>query len=187
MRLIVFTLCVLFAAGAAATAASSPLEGGSGARSSLTVSVGAFEATGGSQRVPEAGLRLRRSTRGWLHLIGGGMVTSAGAAHVFLGLSIDVPVGRRVIFRGSFAPGYYLMGSGEKDLGHPIEFRSGLEVAVPLGGQRSIGIEFYHISNGGLGPSNPGAEGLSLTLTLPFGRRPGEAPRPAAAAPAATR
>lgn len=115
------------------------------------------------------GLRLRRGGTGRLQPFAGGMVTSAGAVNAYLGLSARVQAGGGVGFRFSFAPGYYAKG-GAKDLGYPIEFRSALEVAVGLGGQRSIGIEYAHLSNGGLAQRNPGEESLVVILALPVGR-----------------
>ena len=163
-------LCGLLTAVAGANAAESlPAEGASWDRSALVLSIGAFDAADESQQAFEAGVQYRRPTGGWFHPIAGGMATSAGGVYAFLGLSIDVPVGRRVILRGSFAPGYYSQGSAGKDLGSPIEFRSALEVSVSLGGQRSLGIEYYHLSNAGLGSINPGQESLVLTLALPVG------------------
>lgn len=170
MRLAVLTLCGLLTATAGAPAvAPFPAEGASRGRSALVVSIGAFGAADEGHRVMEGGLRYRGPAKGWLHPIAGGMATSAGGVYVFLGLSIDVPVGRRVILRGSFAPGYYPKGSAGKDLGYPIEFRSALEVSLPLGGQRFIGVEYSHMANAGLGSINPGLESLVVTLTLPVG------------------
>lgn len=167
MRLPVLVLAWLGAA-AVRSAAAPPPPDDSPARAALVLAIGAFDA-GEDQQVAELGLRLRRCGKGWLQPLAGGMATSAGAVNAFLGLSAGVRAGRHVDLRFSFAPGYYAKGGG-KDLGHAIEFRSAIGVAVGLGGRRSIGIEYAHLSNGGLGRRNPGEESLVLTLALPLGR-----------------
>jgi hypothetical protein len=74
-----------------------------------------------------------------------------------------------VVLRPSFAPGYYNMGSG-KDLGSALEFRSGLEVGFCFSNGTRLGVEFNHISNGGLADHNPGANSLMLMVTIPTGK-----------------
>jgi lipid A 3-O-deacylase len=134
----------------------------------IVASVGTFD-VGGIGEVAGGGLRYRRPAWAWIHFTAGGTATSAGSRYAFAGLSLDVPVGRRLILRGSFAPGYYSPGRFGKDLGHSLEFRSAVELSVPLGGRRSIGIEYSHVSNAGLGSINPGQESLVVTLALPVG------------------
>ena len=136
------------------------------------VSLGAFDAEHAGQRVTEAGVqyRLRWKSR-VLRPVVGAMGTSAGAVNVFAGLSVEASAGRRLGFRGSFAPGYYTPGRAGKDLGYALEFRSGFEVAVALNGGWRAGIEYYHLSNAGLGRINPGQESFVLTLAVPVGRR----------------
>ena len=96
------------------------------------------------------------------------MATSDGAFHLFVGFSIDVPIGKGPLVRGSFAPGYFNRGHG-KDLGYPLEFRSSVEIGWRFDGGWSLGIEWYHLSNARLGDINPGDASLLLTLTLPIG------------------
>jgi hypothetical protein len=57
--------------------------------------------------------------------------------------------------------GWYEAGDG-KDLGGPVEFRSGLEVSRRVGGRSWIGLSFHHLSNSGIYSPNPGAESLLL-------------------------
>ncbi len=180
MRLSAFALGGLLVVVAGVAAAEVPLpEGLSGDRSGLTTAIGAFDATERGQRAFELGVAYRWPVGGWIHPIAGAMATSEGVAHVYAGFSLDLLEVRRVALRASFAPGYYRPGRRVRGLGHPIEFRSAVEVRLRLAGGRSIGIEYYHISNGGLGSSNPGAESVSLTLTFPLGHRPRERrPRP---------
>ena len=148
------TLTALAGAGARSPA---PGETAEWTRSTAVVSIGAFDAEHAGQRATEAGVqyRLRWKSR-VLRPVVGAMGTSAGAVNVFAGLSVEVSAGRRLGFRGSFAPGYYTPGRAGKDLGYALEFRSGFEVAVALDGG-------WHI--------NPGQESLVLTLAVPVGRR----------------
>lgn len=58
--------------------------------------------------------------------------------------------------------GYYSRGSSELDLGHPIEFRSQLEIARDINQQNSLGLAISHLSNANLDSENPGVEVLSV-------------------------
>ena len=52
-----------------------------------------------------------------------------------------------------------IYGEGDgKDLGHAIEFRSGIEVAYRFDDYSRLGLSFTHISNAGLDERNPGVE-----------------------------
>lgn len=58
--------------------------------------------------------------------------------------------------------GYYSRGSSHLDLGHPIEFRSQLELAKQFNEQHSLGLAISHLSNAHLDSTNPGVEVVSL-------------------------
>jgi len=60
--------------------------------------------------------------------------------------------------------GLYEQGDG-KDLGGPVEFRSGLDVAWRAGERVWLGVSFYHLSNAVLYDLNPGEESLVLTIS----------------------
>lgn len=95
--------------------------------------------------------------------------TSDSALYGFAGFKWDLPIGTYpFIISPSFAVGGYHNGNG-KDLGHGIEFRSGIELAYEFSkeGDR-IGLHFSHISNASLGNSNPGTEILQLNYSLPI-------------------
>jgi lipid A 3-O-deacylase len=135
----------------------------------LDLSAGAFEIAHPDERAAEVGAKYRGAGHLWLlHPIAGAMATSDGAFHLFGGFSIDVPLGKGPLLRGSFAPGYFHRGHG-KDLGYPLEFRSSLEIGWRFDARWSLGIEWYHLSNARLGDINPGDASLLLTLTLPLG------------------
>ncbi|MCZ6727505.1 MAG: acyloxyacyl hydrolase, partial [Acidobacteria bacterium] len=69
----------------------------------------------------------------------------------------------------NFAVSLYEQGDG-KDLGHEIEFRSGLELACSHRGGSSLGLEFYHISNSSISDVNPGSNSLLVYYSWPLGR-----------------
>lgn len=60
--------------------------------------------------------------------------------------------------------GLYDDGDG-KDLGGPVEFRSGVEVLWRTGDRLWLGLSFYHLSNAVLYDRNPGAESLVFVLS----------------------
>jgi len=60
--------------------------------------------------------------------------------------------------------GLYADGDS-KDLGGPVEFRSGLDVDYRLAEDWWLGLSFYHLSNAVLYDLNPGEESLVLQLS----------------------
>jgi lipid A 3-O-deacylase len=138
-------------------------EGGS----ALVVAAGVFEPGDSTYQAAELGLQGRGGGRVWvLHPMAGGMVTHKGSFDLYAGFSFDLFLGKRLVLRPSFAPGYFNKGSG-KDLGYPLEFRSGLEVGWRFSNGTRLGVELNHISNGGLADRNPGANSLMLMVTIP--------------------
>lgn len=93
--------------------------------------------------------------------------TTDAAAYGYAGVGIDIFFGRRWVATPNFAVGVYGNGDG-KDLGHAIEFRSGLEVAYRFDDYSRLGLSFTHISNAGLDERNPGVESLVLVYSIPF-------------------
>lgn len=93
--------------------------------------------------------------------------TTDAATYGYVGVGVDVFFGRRWVATPNFAAGVYGNGDG-KDLGHAVEFRSGLEVAYRFDDYSRLGLSFTHISNAGLGDRNPGVESLVLVYSMPF-------------------
>lgn len=58
--------------------------------------------------------------------------------------------------------------SEELKLGDEIEFRSGIELAYNFRNHYRLGVGFFHVSNAGIGESNPGSESLIAAFSLPF-------------------
>ncbi|HLF59253.1 MAG TPA: acyloxyacyl hydrolase [Alphaproteobacteria bacterium] len=111
-----------------------------------------------------------RADRLWfLHPKAGMEATTDGAFYVYGGFNFDIPVGERIVLTLGTAVGHYSNGGG-KDLGDPIEFKSGAEIALRLKNRVRIGLGLHHISNAGIGDDNPGTEVLGLTYSIPMGR-----------------
>ncbi|RCK47027.1 deacylase [Thalassospira profundimaris] len=104
----------------------------------------------------------------FLRPIAGVMVTSDKAVHGYGGVMADILWGDHFATSLYTSVGAFHDGDGE-DLGHWIEFRSGIELAYRFDNQSRVGLGFAHISNANLGDENPGAEVLSLTYTIPVG------------------
>ncbi|EDP64017.1 hypothetical protein BAL199_05464 [alpha proteobacterium BAL199] len=93
--------------------------------------------------------------------------TTDAATYGYAGVGIDIFFGKRWVATPNFAVGLYGDGDG-KDLGHAVEFRSGLEVAYRFDNYSRLGLSFTHISNAGLGERNPGVESLVVVYSMPF-------------------
>ncbi len=96
----------------------------------------------------------------------GVMANVQGGGYLYAGMNFDFLFGKHVVFAPGFAAGYYWQGNG-KNLGYPLEFRSGVELAWQFADFRRLGVHFYHLSNASLGRKNPGEESLVLFLRHP--------------------
>jgi lipid A 3-O-deacylase len=94
-------------------------------------------------------------------------VTSEEAIYGVAGVLTDIYFGRRWVLTPSFGAGLYGDGNG-KDLGHTIEFRSQLEFGYRFDDRSRISIAVGHISNAGLGDSNPGTEIATIYYHIPI-------------------
>jgi hypothetical protein len=97
----------------------------------------------------------------------GVMATAKGSFYAYLGINFDLLFWDHILFAPGFAAGYYAAGKG-KNLGYPIEFRSGVELAWQFSDWHRLGIHFYHLSNASLGRRNPGEESLVLYYDIPL-------------------
>lgn len=68
----------------------------------------------------------------------------------------------------SLGIGLYTQNSDDKDLDHPLEFRSQLEISYEFDFGSRLGLGFSHTSNASLGDRNPGTEALSLYWHIPL-------------------
>lgn len=132
--------------------------------SGLAVSFGLFD-IGQSEKATEAGLEYRlekvRVFRLEITPTFGLSANEDGAFWGYAGFRWDLPLGEKWIVTPNFATSLYEEGDS-KDLGHTIEFRSGIEIARRIG-QGRLGLALYHLSNASLSDHNPGEESLILT------------------------
>lgn len=103
----------------------------------------------------------------WFKPFAGVTFTSDAAGYGYAGILTDFYFGRRIVITPSIAPGIYLHGGG-KDLGSILEFRSGIEVGWRFDNRSRLSVMLYHISNAGIGDTNPGTEAVSLGYSIPL-------------------
>lgn len=101
--------------------------------------------------------------------LAGIMATAKKSVYIYAGLNFDFLFFDHLLIAPGFAGGYYAKGDG-KDLGYPIEFRSGIEVAWQFTDWVRLGIHFYHLSNASLGKRNPGEESLVVFYDIPLAK-----------------
>jgi len=87
----------------------------------------------------------------------------AGFGHVY---DIDTPISALDIQLHAMT-GLYEKGQGT-DLGGPIEFRSGIEVAYHLENGMRLGLGWDHRSNLEIYARNPGVEMVHVRLSIPL-------------------
>jgi hypothetical protein len=81
------------------------------------------------------------------------------------GIRYDIDLGTNWALTPNFAVVGYEKGGG-KDLGHGLEFRSGIELAYKLNESSHLGLALYHLSHAGIGGDNPGQESLILSYSF---------------------
>jgi lipid A 3-O-deacylase len=90
-----------------------------------------------------------------------------GGLYGYGGFNWEIPLmSNRLFLVPSIMVGGYAKGSG-KDLGGPLEFREGLELAYQFPNQQRLGLQFTHMSNASIYDHNPGVEALLVTYALP--------------------
>lgn len=114
----------------------------------------------------ELGFEVRFGPRAFgLKPVIGVTVNSDEGGYVLAGLRRDFDAGNRWVVTPHFGITLFDEGDG-KDLGHAVEFRSGLEVSYRLDDRSRLGLSFYHLSNAGLDEINPGSESLVLVYSF---------------------
>ncbi len=123
-----------------------------------------------NEEAAEFVLEYRAKSWNWntLSPLAGVMATTDGAVYGFGGIGFDWAIDNKWIINPNFAVGAYHNGAG-KDLGHGLEFRSGLELNYVTDDLSRLGVAFNHISNASLGDENPGTESLLFTYSIPVG------------------
>jgi lipid A 3-O-deacylase len=93
--------------------------------------------------------------------------TDKGSVYSYFGLLANIKITERVSFVPSAAAGAYEKGNA-KDLGCPLEFRTGGEISLRIIDGFRLGIAYHHISNASIGTENPGLELLVATYSVPL-------------------
>lgn len=131
----------------------------------IALSAGSFDVLNTTRSV-EVGFEVRFAPRAFeLRPVIGVAANSDEGGYVLAGLRRDFDVGERWILTPHFGVTLIEEGDG-KDLGHVVEFRSGVELAFRLNQRSRLGISFYHLSNAGLDETNPGSESLVLLYSF---------------------
>jgi hypothetical protein len=94
--------------------------------------------------------------------------TSRGSSYVYFGLRIDFILWDHYVIMPDASVGWYHHGSSARNLGSPVEFKTGAEFAYRFDNLARLGLAFDHISNAGLTKTNPGTEQLLVMLSWPF-------------------
>ena len=108
----------------------------------------------------------RDSYLGTLSPVTGVMVTADNASYFYTGVQAQYKIGKLNIVP-SFTPGIYNEGDG-KDLGHPIEFKSELQMSMDIFSDSELGFSYNHLSNASLGDKNPGANSYMINFLRNF-------------------
>ena len=138
----------------------------------LNFFTGMFDFSDGKQRAGLLGIQhqndelFRKSFLGNLSPISGGFLTEKSAFYLYTGVQTEYEVGLLTI-TPSFAPGYYNYGDG-KDLGHPLEFKTEVQMSLSLSDDTQLGMSYNHISNASLGSKNPGANSYMFNFLKQF-------------------
>lgn len=99
----------------------------------------------------------------------GFMFTSENNVYTSFGFNIKQSLLMGFSLSFSFTPGlYYSFRNNE--LGHFLEFNSGIQITYALADNQAVSLSFHHISNGGLAKFNPGAEFILISYTIPLER-----------------
>ncbi|MCZ6507046.1 MAG: acyloxyacyl hydrolase [Acidobacteria bacterium] len=153
-----------------------PLAASAEDRLSLGLNAGIFDTAAwfddkGDFDAIEVGLTLRwPTTLAWgLGPMVGVSANDDGAFWLYAGLRRPFGLGGCWRVAPNFAISLYEEGDS-KDLGHEIEFRSGLELACDRPSGSAVGLEFYHISNSSISDVNPGSNSLLVYYSRPLGR-----------------
>jgi len=140
----------------------------------LTFQAGAFDVIQQHKMAAAWAMEYRDDTKLWIFKPFGGMMMNSNAGlDAYIGILLDIYMGRRIVAQLGFAPTIYYRGTGV-DLGFPLEFRSSVELAYRFDDRSRLGVQMYHLSNASLGWQNPGTEVLMLSYSVPVTRFTGK-------------
>jgi len=133
----------------------------------LTIGAGAYNVL---HEAKEAELRLEyRFSYRFLYIIrpiAGVLGTDKASIYPYAGFRFDAEIGH-IVLTPEAAVGYWQTNDG-KNLGGPIEFKTGGEIAWRFSDSSRLGFLFDHISNAGIYKKNPGVESAMLMYSIPL-------------------
>ena len=137
----------------------------------LTAGVGGFNVTDpGGDPTSDFRLEYRHGESFlWLKPWAGLELTGDGGVWGGGGVAFDTALTRHIVLTISTGVGAFGEGSG-KDLGSTVEFRSQIELGYRFANRTRITAAFGHLSNAGIGDSNPGAETATLYYHIPLNK-----------------
>jgi lipid A 3-O-deacylase len=134
----------------------------------LSIGAGGFDIFKDRNRTWQLHIDYKPSIHYWkIRPMVGIMMTKKGSIYTFSGIVFDFILKDMCFVTPSFSAGYYYQGDG-KDLGYPLEFKSGIEIGYRFKDKSRIGLNFYHLSNASIRKRNPGEESLILFYSIPF-------------------
>ncbi len=157
----------LLAALALFTLAAGPAIAGEGEH--LAVYGGGFEVFDNTNDSTMLGAEYRFDDQfNGLRPVVGVFANADSGAYAYAGAYWDLPLGTHpFVISPGFAVGAYNEGAS-KDLGSVLEFRSTLEIAYQFDRGDRLGVAISHLSNAGIGDSNPGTETLQVVYSYPM-------------------
>lgn len=132
-----------------------------------------FSDRGGGGRPVGLGLEYHgapfaRVGRADIGLVGAVMGDQDGNFWVGVGLGALMPLDARWTLEASALAGDYRAAGPASDLGSDLEFRSTLGLGYQINPQTSVSFAIHHMSNFGVGSTNPGVNSLGLRLRRSF-------------------
>ena len=99
-------------------------------------------------------------------------VTTDASALAWGGMALELRLLAPLVVTSAFGAGVFRQGGDGKTLGHPLEFRTQVELAYELPSGFRLGLAASHTSNASLSQRNPGVEVFSLSVGRPLGGQP---------------
>lgn len=139
-------------------------------QSAMAFSAGAFEAFENDGRAAEIGIEYRfapqESIFNLIPTLGLAM-NSDGGYWGYAGIRYDWMLSPKWTLTPHLAIAAYEEGGGT-DLGHDMEFRTGLDLGYQLTDSSRLALGIYHMSNADISDDNPGSESVIATYSVGF-------------------
>lgn len=136
----------------------------------IVLNVGAFDVSQEDNEAVLYGLEYRFADVAYgIRPTVGGFATTDSGLYGYAGIHWEALEWEGFYLTPNFVVGAYSQGSNGKDLGHGLEFRSGLEISYDVYEDYRVGVAYNHLSNAGIGNDNPGTETLVFSYQIPLG------------------